>query len=90
MPPSYRPGAPVVLAGDYNVVPTDADMTRRNASRITRSCSPRLGRFSNVSSIKAGSTRYDAAYKWEVFPGSRITPVIGGDETQGFGSIVYF
>ena len=51
----YALDAPVVLAGDFNVVPTDADIYPTNPTPTTRLCSRNLGRCFSAFSIRAGS-----------------------------------
>jgi exodeoxyribonuclease-3 len=50
----YATGAPVVLAGDYNVVPTDLDIYQTKSWDHNAFCSPRAARRINAFSRKAG------------------------------------
>ena len=50
------PGVPVVLAGDYNVVPTDFDIYPTSRGTRTRCCSPKAAPPSSGCWTKAGST----------------------------------
>ena len=57
----YTLDAPVVLAGDYNVVPTDADIYPTKSCTDNALVQPEPRALFDVFSIKAGSTRSDAA-----------------------------
>jgi len=54
----YAGSQPVVLAGDYNVVPTDFDIYDPRSVRKTPCCSPRRAIVTIVCSLKDGSMRY--------------------------------
>ena len=49
-------GVPAVLAGDYNVVPTEADIWPAITSRRTRSCNPRAAQPINACWTRDGLT----------------------------------
>ena len=49
---------PVVLAGDFNVMPTELDVYKPERGWMTRSSAPRSGSPSAASSIRAGPTLY--------------------------------
>jgi exodeoxyribonuclease III len=53
----YGAGVPVVLAGDFNVVPTDRDIYRPSRGRRTRWCSQKAAPRFGVCSSRAGSMR---------------------------------
>jgi hypothetical protein len=52
----YAADVPVVLAGDYNVVPTDADIYPGHSYAQNALVQPDRANFSGESSSKAGST----------------------------------
>src|SRR5580692_8091438 len=54
----HATGAPVVLAGDYNVVPTDVDIYRRSLGIATHCCSRRAAQRISAFSRKAGPTPF--------------------------------
>ena len=54
----YATGAPVVLAGDYNVVPTDLDIYPTKSWIATRCCSHRAALLISAFSRRAGPTPF--------------------------------
>jgi exonuclease III len=65
----YAAGAPVVLAGDFNVVPTDFDIYPTKSWGLTHFCSPRAALCINAFSRRAGPIPFAS-----FIPKSRCTP----------------
>jgi exonuclease III len=65
----YATGAPVVLGGDYNVVPQISTSTQRSLGSLTPFCSPRAAQRIKTFSRKAGPTPFARS-----IPKSRCTP----------------
>jgi exodeoxyribonuclease-3 len=65
----YASGAPVVLAGDYNVVPTDLDICPTKSWDPDALCSRRAAPPISVLYRRAGPTRFARS-----IPKSRCTP----------------
>lgn len=80
-------GHPVVLAGDFNVVPTTPTSIPRRAGSTTRCCSPSRAPPLRACSHKAGSTRSATAIRTSASIRSGTIGATAGRATPGCGSI---
>ena len=85
----YALKAPVVLAGDFNVVPTDRTFIRAGPGRKTRCYSPKAAPASGVCSIRVGSMLFASATPRSQCIRSGTTSEIAGVATPGSASIFY-
>ncbi len=81
---------PVVLAGDFNVVPTDADKYPTDHGTMMRSCSPKAGRRSVGFSVKAGRMEFGRSILRRRFTPTGTTSGIAGRGTRACGSITCY
>ncbi len=86
----YASTHPVIMAGDFNVVPTDFDIYDPRSWRKTRSCSPRLARAGNVYWSKVGSTRFEVYIRMSQSTHSGTIFANIGSETPACASITCF
>ena len=84
----YDLDAPVVLAGDFNVVPTDADIYATKSYAKNALVQPSLGRCFGALSIRAGSMRFARCILMSRCTRSGITNETAGSATPGFASII--
>jgi exodeoxyribonuclease-3 len=80
---------PVVLAGDYNVVPTDRDIYPTIPMPTTRFCSRKAARSFSAFWTKAGSTPSGPCIPMRRCTRSGIICGTGGSGTRGFASITF-
>ena len=84
-----KSGAPVVLAGDYNVVPTPFDIYPTQVlGRRMRWCSRKAARRTRDCSSRAGSTRCARCIRTGRCTHSGITCASAGSATPGCASII--
>ena len=82
-------GAPVILAGDFNVMPTERDVYNPSGGSTTRCSRPRYERASIASLLKVGPTPCEPSTPTRRFTRSGIisgTPTLA---TRAFASIIY-
>jgi exodeoxyribonuclease III len=84
----YTLDAPVVLAGDYNVVPTDADIYPTKSYAKNALIQPQPAPCSGAFSIRAGSTPSARSIQLRRCTRSGITCEIGGSATPVCESII--
>ncbi|XVN16454.1 exodeoxyribonuclease III [Pseudomonas corrugata] len=78
---------PVVLAGDYNVVPTDMDIYNPVPGSRMRCCNPKVASATNGCWIKAGRTRCASCTRTSGSTPSGTISGSTGRKTPGCGSI---
>ena len=83
----YKSGAPVVLAGDYNVVPTEADTTPRHRMITMHSCNRKVAQHSVAFWIRDGSTPSACGTRPNAYIRIGITCASAGSATLGCASI---
>ena len=84
----YRAGIPMVLAGDFNVVPTAATSIRPRPMRKTPCCSRKAARCFGAFSTKAGSMPSARAIPTRRCTRSGTTCGIAGRATRGCASTI--
>jgi exodeoxyribonuclease III len=84
----YALDAPVVLAGDFNVVPTDADIYPTKSYARTRLCSLNLGPCLVAFLIRAGSMRSARCILTSRCTRSGITSETAGNAMPAFVSTI--
>ena len=84
----YALDAPVVLAGDFNVVPTDTDIYPTNPTPTTHLCSRNLGRCFGAFSIWAGSMPSAPCIPMRRCTHFGITSETGGNATPASASTI--
>ena len=82
-------GVPVVLAGDYNVVPTPQDIYPTRSLDDNALIQPKAGKPLRVCWHKAGLTRCGDYIRMDRSGHSGITSLSGGRKTKACGSITF-
>ena len=79
-------GMPVVLVGDFNVMPTELDVYSRSGGSMMRCSGPRCARLSMICSRKAGPMRCGLFIQVSAYIRSGTTSGTHGRGTRVFGS----
>ena len=86
----YASGAPVVLAGDYNVVPTISTSTRRSPGIATLCCSPRAAPPISAFFRRAGPTPFARSIRKSRCAPSGTTSETVGNATAASASTTFY